>query len=283
MARIISDNVGTGSDSINRNVSSSINEHRTTIDQRGSADSSFQLSVETGDNGVLRNTTAEDIDTGSVRASFGGDSSVNSGSLSVAADPETDTLTVIGRNEATGSQSSNTTRVSDNSRTSVSIRNEASSRTDFRADINTGDNVIADNASVGDVSTGNVQVLIEVSNRLNAGPAPSPAPTPGPGGGPITPTPSAPSGSPVAAVPNPVSSPSPAVPAIGGDFLPLPTLTLAAASPAPTMPAIGGGNFFAAGASALYPQLALLIAAAAIVGSRAVTQLRNRTGKEGHE
>lgn len=119
--------------------------------------------VNTGRNDFLNNTKIGDIRTGSVTGNFTV-SSRNNNSNPIIMVGNNENNSVRFENDTTGPNSQNINDATINSDRDIRISNRTyvNNDTDIRA--NTGENTIASNTCVGDVTTGDVRVSANVSN-----------------------------------------------------------------------------------------------------------------------
>lgn len=184
------ENVDTGADSSNVNDVVADRSISFTFTNTGSVDNDFDYDLNTGGNTVADNTTVGDVATGDIEVEQEVENVVNQPvDLSALNDAITsssfEAVSIEVRNQNTGASSTNTNTTAVTSTDTVDVTNTATADNTFTLALNTGDNVIERNTTVGDISTGDIKVTGKVTNILNAEKPVQPAapPVAGAGGG----------------------------------------------------------------------------------------------------
>lgn len=180
-------NTETGADSDNRNSVDGARSITFTIVNNGSVDNDFDLDLNTGGNTVRNNTTVGDVSTGDIQFEIVAENTVNEGVTTIDLGDGFGDVSVMSSNSTTGSGSTNDNAVSVAESHSVSTTNTGSVNNTFALTLNTGNNVVSGNTTVGNISTGDISGSINVTNRVNAPepeqePSPMPEPVPSDGG-----------------------------------------------------------------------------------------------------
>lgn len=159
----------TGPNSENRNTVEISNDRDIEIDHQASFDNQFNLEANTGNNEISGNTLVGDVSTGDVRAEvrIENESSVPSYGYLLpdynnGTDPRVELV-----NSTTGYNSENTNEVEVDNQTEVDINTDTEFNNDITINANTGNNTVDCNTVVGDVSTGNVDLELTLSNKSN--------------------------------------------------------------------------------------------------------------------
>lgn len=161
----------TGSNSDN---SSSVNEETDTnvsIRNEANVSNSASLNLNTGGNTVSQNTTVDgNVTTGSINFSLTAvtNANNNTGNSPTVTGTSGPTSNISSNISNTGANSSNNTSTNLNNALNISEENIANVANLFNIQANTGDNKITKNTFVGGVSSGNINVAINVENNVNS-------------------------------------------------------------------------------------------------------------------
>ncbi len=278
-AELVNEDTGADSDNLN-----DVNANRSisfTFTNTGSVSNTLNYDLNTGGNTVANNTTVGDIETGDITVEQEVENVVNqpvdlAGLKDALAAQGFGDASIKVINHNTGAGSTNTNDVTIDSTHDVTVTNTATATNTFALAVNTGDNTITDNTTVGDIKTGDIKVTGKVTNILNAERPSAPAPTLAPQGGGALPT--APIT--VASVPTP-SQVQVSAPPLTVASLPAPS-QVAAAPAAEVVKAMVAPKqeFFPAGAApTVFQYLALFLLAYLLVyGPELLKQLRLSQG-----
>lgn len=175
-------NSTTGADSTNTN--SATTERTLTDEQTNTAaiTNSVNLDLSSGANEVSQNTSVGNVSTGDISGSvnlinvansqFADGSSVGVGSvnnlgngtLELAAG---ETRTSLASNDQTGAESENTNLISGTDAIQIVRNNTATVDNEVVINANTGENVVSENTGVGDVTTGDIELAVNLINLMN--------------------------------------------------------------------------------------------------------------------
>ncbi|MBI4032457.1 hypothetical protein HY374_01995 [Candidatus Berkelbacteria bacterium] len=152
----------------------STNENTYTIDDTvdldlvndATADNLVDLTVDSGGNDVNENTTVGDVEGGDIDIEGEFVTELNNAELELD-DMELGDVSADFSNDTTGADSTNENTLDLTRDLDVDITNDAEITNDFTMDITTGGNDTNRNTTVGDVSTGDVDMNIEVENAAN--------------------------------------------------------------------------------------------------------------------
>lgn len=177
---VMGGNTATGYGSSNSNTADSSAINNVAIDNHSTIGNSMAVASNTGHNDVSDNTT-----TGQQRT---GDTTVNGGILTYANQtklPSFYLVNVFGSwdgtlqgidphrvfvntlNDHTGANSANSNTASDSQNNTLDLSNQATINNNISVNADTGDNVIDRNTKMGDISTGNVNVIGNIVNLAN--------------------------------------------------------------------------------------------------------------------
>lgn len=159
----------TGPNSLN--VSEIEKDFDADIDIENNSDLNNQIDfwVNTGESEIEHNTTVEDVDGGDVQVDVELVNELNgNGMMSIGSGLDNE-FDFSASNYLTGPSSENINRVEVDKDVDVRIRNNADIENELDIHANTGNNEIRNNTTVGDVSTGSIEVAADISNEVNAG------------------------------------------------------------------------------------------------------------------
>ncbi|MGI6103073.1 MAG: hypothetical protein ACOYBJ_00385 [Patescibacteria group bacterium] len=174
-------NSQTGAGSTNTNAVSGVNTADVTVTSIADTTNTFNITTDTGSNVLDQNTAVSDVSTGDVRI----DGSVTN--ISNAATPTFYIVNVLGKwnggalalsagsyiinelgNWLTGADSTNTNTVDQTNTLDMDITNTATVNNGLNISASTGGNTIARNTAVGNVTTGDINIMANVVNFLNS-------------------------------------------------------------------------------------------------------------------
>lgn len=157
----------TGFNSENINETNVDNRSDYTLRNDSNVNNALNGSVNTGENDTNENTTAGDIESGSIDISADIENEVNSSSMSgIDMDGDGD-VDVDFSNGTTGADSENTNEVNVDNRMDVDIRNNATVNNRADLNVNTGNNNVSRNTTVGNVEGGDIDASISYMNVVN--------------------------------------------------------------------------------------------------------------------
>lgn len=158
----------TGPNSENKNSWDVSSETNISIVNASDVENEFKADVQTGQNDIKNNTTVEDVSTGDINGDISVVNNLNT------ADPEIDVadmwnnIDVTLSNDTTGPNSENSNKVEISKETNVSVVNSADVENEVDIKAGTGHNDIGHNTTVGDISTGDINITGSTSNTVNA-------------------------------------------------------------------------------------------------------------------
>lgn len=231
-----SSNVTTGSNSTNTANLGVNSSSLTNVSNISSTSNNMNFSVDTGTNAASNNTKVGNVMTGGIDINLDVTTKDNGNGTAVSV-PVGGSVTIMSTNSNTGVNSTNTTTVTKSSSNSVSVTNNSSVHNSVSASVSTGGNTVNGNTAAGNLTTGGAHINVLLTNSSNGGDTNAPV-------NPFIP-----------GVDEPIYD------GVGGDFLPLPTITLAAVTPEYDG---AGGGYFAAGAS-LGSEIVWAVLAAAVI------------------
>lgn len=173
----------TGADSVNGNTLEGTTTFNFTVTNVGTVTNDFDLDLNTGGNTISGNTTVGDVSTGDIDAELEVENVVNTAPVVVPMGMGGGDVTVRSENHLTGAGSTNTNTTTTSSTANMTTTNVGTVTNAMTLALNTGNNTIENNTTVGDISTGDIRVRGRVENRVNAEPEAN-----GQGGGTIPPT-----------------------------------------------------------------------------------------------
>lgn len=269
-------NEDTGADSDNVNDVDANRSISFTFTNTGSVDNDFDYDLNTGGNTVADNTTVGDIETGDITVEQEVENVVNqpvdlAGLEDALTSAGFDDASVEIINRNTGAGSTNTNDVTIDSTHDVTVTNTATATNTFALAVNTGDNDITDNTTVGDIRTGDIKVTGKVTNILNAERPTMPTLAPQGGGG------LGQQGGPVTVAALPAAASAAVAPLLAVASVPAPAQVEAAAPEAAKAMVSPKAEFFPAGAApTIFQYLALFLLAYLIVYSKELLTLLRR-------
>lgn len=163
-------NEQTGSGSQNENTAAHNTDVSASFSNVATIDNTFTLDLNTGGNTIENNTTVGDVTTGAVDVDIESTTTVNAvdaDALSELLGAVDDSFTISGQNSLTGANSVNTNQVTQTRVFTFSQQNTMTVTNTVNAAINTGNNSIADNTTVGDIATGPITVDVNVTTQGN--------------------------------------------------------------------------------------------------------------------
>ncbi|HEY1074394.1 MAG TPA: hypothetical protein VGE59_01695 [Patescibacteria group bacterium] len=181
------ENTTTGSESVNQN---SVNETRdTTVTETNTSNTTnlATFNFRTGGNTVQENTTVGDFTTGSMRIDYTAQTQANDTPNVSANSASVVTEDISSANTRTGAGSENINQVTSSQSATLTKSQIANVVNEVTLVASTGDNLVARNTTVGDITTGDIDARVRFITRANTSVTPvtpvSPSPTPGGGGG----------------------------------------------------------------------------------------------------
>lgn len=160
------ENNTTGSNSTNDNTYDITDDVDLDIDNDADADNDANVTVDTGNNDVLDNTTVEDIMGGDIDVQGEFVNELNSEEMDLSMSSFGD-VSADFTNDTTGSGSDNTNDLNVDRNLDVDVDNDADIDNDITADLNSGGNAVRDNTTVGDIETGDIEFEVNVENMAN--------------------------------------------------------------------------------------------------------------------
>lgn len=165
-------NQQTGADSVNTNTVTNTTELSATITNTAVVNNVFDFQLNTGGNTITNNTTVGDVSTGNIDVELVSETKVNE------VDPEVlnNLLDQLGSNPAssiqstnsnTGANSQNNNQTTTSHTSNVQVTKTMNVTNSLSLDLNTGNNTIADNTTVGNISTGNIAVIAKIVTEGN--------------------------------------------------------------------------------------------------------------------
>lgn len=176
-------NENTGADSTNTNAVDGTRTINFTVVNDGTVTNDFDLDLNTGGNTISNNTTVGDVATGDITFEAAIDNVVNEGATQLGLGEAFNVSSLTSSNSNTGAGSTNDNDVTITDTQTTTITNTGTVTNTFALDLNTGDNTIEGNTTVGDIRTGRIIVDVTDNNRVNSPPEPTttpPAPPPAP-------------------------------------------------------------------------------------------------------
>jgi hypothetical protein len=162
-------NEETGADSDNENELDV--DHEIELELENTADfwNELDFDADTGDNDIEENTNVGDTETGAAMLTVDVMNEANSDSGFAGSDLGWLELALMGSNSTTGADSDNENEFDIDSEVDIEIENEAEVDNEFDVNIETGDNEVERNTNAGDLTTGDGEVVIEATNKVNNG------------------------------------------------------------------------------------------------------------------
>src|SRR3989344_4630494 len=162
------ENTVTGSDSENENEFDIESEYEVDIDNDAEVDNEFEVDIQTGDNDIERNTTVDGVTTGDGHVMIGAETIVNSGGSMAGGNGGGVGGTAHFVNDTTGSDSENENELDLEHEVDIEIDNDAEVNNEADVEVNSGDNDVEDNTTVGDITTGDAHVELNFFNEVNS-------------------------------------------------------------------------------------------------------------------
>ncbi len=159
----------TGSGSSNDNVHVITDDVDVDVDNDADLTNSATVDVSTGGNLYEDNTTVEDIETGDVEVTGSFDNTLNDSESFDLGSIDPLHVDADFSNDTTGSASDNNNTLVVDREIDVDVENDADVTNTVDATATTGGNAIRRNTTVGNVTTGDVMMDVDVSNDLNTG------------------------------------------------------------------------------------------------------------------
>ena len=160
-------NQQTGADSTNTNAVTTTTDLSATVTNTAVVNNDFTFHLNTGGNTITNNTTVGDVATGTIDVALKADTKVNeidpkllNNLLDQLGSNATDTIQSTNSN--TGSNSQNNNQTTNNHTSNVQITKTMNVANSLALDLNTGNNTVADNTTVGNISTGNIAVIAKI-------------------------------------------------------------------------------------------------------------------------
>ena len=158
----------TGADSVNLNDYTIDDEVELEVENEAEADNDVDLHADTGDNEIEENTTVGDFEGGDVDVAGSFVTELNAGMIQLdgleMGDVDADFM-----NGTTGADSYNSNTLDVDRDVEVEVENEAEVDNDFDIRVDTGDNEFERNTTVGDISTGDYSMDLNVETTANEG------------------------------------------------------------------------------------------------------------------
>lgn len=173
-------NSDTGANSNNENTSSTNTDVDATIDNNATINNDLTFNADSGNNTTTQNSLVGNVDTGNITGSVNivnianstlGDGSsigaqtIDGTGLSTLTLDTTDNRTQLNTGTGSGSDNSNTTQ--NNNNLTLVNNNNATANNNIVVNANTGLNDVSRNTQVGDISTGDIAIDVNVFNLLN--------------------------------------------------------------------------------------------------------------------
>lgn len=165
-------NQQTGADSVNTNTVTTTNDLTATLTNNATVTNDFTFHLNTGNNSITNNTTVGDITTGDIDVQLKAETKVNEvdqqqvdallNSLNT-----NDGTSIQSTNSNTGSNSQNNNQTTVTHTSTVQIQNNMNVNNTLSLDLNTGNNTIEDNTTVGNISTGDISVIATILTEGN--------------------------------------------------------------------------------------------------------------------
>lgn len=159
----------TGSGSDNDNVHVITDDVDIEVENEAEVSNDATVDVDAGGNVFEDNTTIEDIETGEVEVVGSFDTTLNDESSIDLGDVEPLHVDADFSNDTTGSASDNDNTLVVDRDIDVEVENEAEVSNSVDLDANTGGNAVRRNTTVGNFTSGDVMMDVDVQNHLNAG------------------------------------------------------------------------------------------------------------------
>lgn len=159
-------NLITGANSENRNTVNADRTTRINLENNARINNDSNLRLNTGNNRISRNTTVGDVTSGDVTATVSYD---NSGSANLMSginlgDLSQGDVSATFSNDTTGFNSENRNTLNADSRTNIRVENNSTVTNRLNANVNTGSNDVNENTTVGDVTTGDINLSFSAIN-----------------------------------------------------------------------------------------------------------------------
>ena len=162
------DNTTTGSNSDNENEFEIESEVESEVENDAEIDNEAEVDTETGDNDVEDNTTVEDFTTGEMNVTGEWETVANAGAVLLGADDGSLSGEANFVNDTTGSDSENENELDLEHEVDIEIDNDAEVNNEADVEVNSGDNDVEDNTTVGDITTGDAHVELNFFNEVNS-------------------------------------------------------------------------------------------------------------------
>jgi len=163
---VTGDNGTTGSNSDNRNTYDVIDSNTATANNDSTVTNRPDVTANTGSNDVEDNTTVEDVTGGDIDVQGEFDNELNSGDFAMDLSQMGD-VSADFSNDTTGSNSKNHNTLDVTRTNSMDVNNDARVTNDINANLDSGNNNVRDNTTVGDVDSGNIDFSVDVTNTTN--------------------------------------------------------------------------------------------------------------------
>jgi len=176
-------NSGTGASSQNTNNATSTATTDVAVENKATLNNSVGASLNTGKNNVAGNTAAGNVTTGTINgavnvlnvanSNFAPGSSVGTQSIDgtktgqVTLAPSTNRSDLGNSNSLTGASSKNTNANSSSNAVNLVQVNQANATNQLAVDASTGNNTINHNTQVGDLQTGDINLVVNLVNMMN--------------------------------------------------------------------------------------------------------------------
>lgn len=161
-------NSTTGSGSTNDNTFDIDDTVDVDVDNTADADNTVDLTVDSGDNTVDSNTTVGDFEGGDIDIEGEFMTELNESDLELD-DLEMGDVSADFSNDTTGADSDNDNTLDLDRTLDVTVTNDADIVNDITADLSSGSNDFLSNTTVGDISTGDIEMNLDVESVANQG------------------------------------------------------------------------------------------------------------------
>jgi len=158
----------TGPQSENENKVEITFEQEVRIHNEARIENEFELAANTGANEVGNNTVVGDVSTGDIEFTSDVTNKANgSTSMDIEGAAPSSSVNVDLSNDTTGPNSENENTVEIKAEAELRVDNHARIENEYEVDANTGNNGVANNTVVGDISTGNIKINFSTYNSAN--------------------------------------------------------------------------------------------------------------------
>lgn len=167
-ADIDASNNQTGYNSRSSNEISESNNSDASVTNSSNVKNNVKLNLTTGGNTVEKNTGAGGLITGDINVGLKVANESNSNTGTINANNNSAVSDVSLANSNTGSDSRSSNEVTINRNSSFRLTNTADITNKFDIALDTGNNDISKNTNAGNLRTGDIKVLLDLTNKANA-------------------------------------------------------------------------------------------------------------------